>query len=247
MGTPQVWGNGERAAIFRFAIGAGNLRLSSIWSAKANKCDLYIGVRSLMGSLKLSIHGAEGYRRGHIALTKEYWGQASEKISPPMESKDFAVWAMPPIPERCATEVVSIWLPRNHQRKLAEQVTLDPKKPIFFLPPAPPDAAVRLRLLESREDVLSLLPKIQLLGHPLGNFEFDDGRNITLTMSIEDFDPALLESVRRGQGRGTIFNKEAAPAQGQTIGDLSAIVWTEPADGRAIHLAELHGLALRRN
>lgn len=245
MGT-SVMSNGKRAATFRFAIGAGNLRLSSIWSAKANKCDLYIGVRSLMGSLKLSIHGADDYRRCHIALTDRYWDQASEKISPPMESRDFAVWDMPPISEKGANEVVSIWLPRNHYRK-SEQVTLNPKKPICFLPPAPPDSSVRLRFLESREAVVSLLPKLQLLGRPVGNFQFDDGRNIAMTMSIETFDAALLESVRQGQGHGTIFNKEAAPATGQTISDLSAIAWTEPADGQAIHLAELNGISLRRS
>ena len=171
-------------------------------------------------------------------------GQEIGNVSPPMDNRDLAVWAMPAVTERGVSEVASIWFPRNNQRRQAEKVLAVPKKPIHFFAPAPPDMAVRIRLLERRELVPAVLPKS--LGQPIGNFEFDDGRNITLTIGFESFNSALLELVRQGKGHGTIFNKESEPQPGQKIDDLSAIVWTEPTDGCAIHLAELHGFNLRR-
>ena len=237
----------RNSAKFRFGIGAGHYRLSSIWSIVADKCDLYVGVRIMMGSLKLSIHGAEDYRRCHIALTKDYWKTAAQRSSPRMDNRDFAVWDMPSIPDKGATEVVSIWFPRNYHLKEAKQVGSSPEKSIVLFPVAPPDAAVRIRLFEGRELPSTLLPTIKNLGTPLGKFELDDGRNFVLVFSIEDFDSKHLEPILRGQGRGTIFDQDKVPKSGETVRDLAAVMWTEPQDGKAIHLAEVHGFNLRRN
>ena len=238
----------RKSAKLRFGIGAGDFRLSSIWLIAANKYDLYASVRTIMGSFKLSIHGAEGYRRCHIALTKDYWKSAAQRISPRMDSKDLAVWNMPLIPGTGATEVVSIWFPRNYHLKQAKLVADNTKKSILLFPPAPPEAAVRIRLLESLESPSTLLPKIQDLGRPVGNFELDDGRNFVVVFSTESFDSEQnLALILKGQGKGTIFDEDKVPKIGETIRDLAAVTWTEPQDGKAIDLAEIHGFNLRRN
>lgn len=234
-----------KESTFRFAIGVGDLRLSSIWSLVANKTDVYVGVRSLMGSFKMSIHGAEGYRRCHIALTKEYWPNVAEKIEPPMESRDFNAWAMPSC-NGGAAEIASIWFPRDHQLKDAGKITAKPSKPVHMLPPAPPGRAVRLRLLEMRESPTRVTnygsDTVQLLGH----FDLDDGRKIALVYGREKFDASRLRLVRKGQGGGRLFDPDTALAPGETLSDLAAVAWAEPEDGASIHITELHGFSLSR-
>ncbi len=235
----------RRTDTLRVAIGAGNLRLSSIWSIKAKRRDLYVGVRNIMGSLKLSVHGAEDYRRCQIALTKEYWARSAEEINPRLPGRELASWSMPQIPEVGAAEIVSIWLPRNHLRKRAEKVNVDARRPILFIAPARPSAAVRIRLHEAKKldaDTLSFLRDCGVL---IGHFEFDDQRIIAVSARLEEFDSSRLRNVLGGEGSGTTFRDVLRP--GQTIVDLSGVTWTKPVDGQMVHLTEVHGLALRRN
>lgn len=115
---------------FRFGVGNENGLLSSVWIAFANRNDVYIGLRSMAQSLKLSIHGNEGSRVCQIALTNKYWEEMGALATPPMANRSLQRWKRADPPKSGATEIVTIWFPRDHQSQRTEQ---PPKKRGFFL------------------------------------------------------------------------------------------------------------------
>lgn len=222
---------------FRIGVGVGSVLFSSLWVFFSRGNEVYAGVRSLAGRLKLSIH-ASGVCQ--VALTRQHWEGITDKVD--LEDRFLTRWKRFP-PDDGPREVISVSFPRDFQVPRNGGV---PAKAVTLLPVVPMGKSTRLRVFETFLPPEKCENGLRAFGQPLGYFALPDGRSILLTAGTEDFEPQSLERVRFGRGRLSLLDPKAAPKRGETLRGLSAISWTEPKGG-VVQFVDVHGLALRRD
>lgn len=225
---------------FRFGVGVGDRLLSSPWVIFCGKNDLYMGLRNMAHTLKLSIHGSGVC---HFALTSRFWESGMKDALNPPSERALIRWHRAEVPRTGAAEVVSVLFPRDHQSLAGHK---PPSKSFHLVPPAPSGMAVRVAIAESMEDPHTLELKLRRFGVPVGYYRFDDGRSLSVVMRPEPFDEPRLEKVRSGIGSGTTFDPSALPTKGETLKGFSMLALTAPRDGQPLHITEMHGISLSR-
>jgi hypothetical protein len=215
--------------------------MSSIWVLFNQRNEVYVGVRHLAGTMKLSLHSSGVCQ---LALTQQYWNGLDTKEKGFLPDRSLARWKRKCAPIEGAVEVMSVWFPRDWQKgRLADL----PSKPIFMIEPASPSQAVRLGLFETRESPTTLEDKLGKLGLPVGYIALDDGRSFSIVVRHEAFNPECIANVVQGSGRAHLFDSNAAPRPGEVLQGLTALAFDRPADGEPLRLVEVTGIALQRN
>ncbi len=225
---------------FRFGIGEDDRLMSSAWIIFPGKNDLYLGLRNMAHSVKISVHGSGVCQ---FALTEKYWEQARTIAVNPPSDRCLTRWHRAPVPDQGVVEVLSIWFPSAHHSKSGQK---PPAKGFTLIKPAPSGKAVRVTIAESMENTESLERTLLRFGLPIVYYKFDNGRTLSIVMRLEVFDESRLHQIRSGSGTGTTFDPSDAPAKGETKSGLSMLAMTEAHDGQPLHIAELHGINLER-
>ena len=112
--SPELWleevKRGFRERV-RFAVGSPQERYSATWLTTDDKSGFYIGVRSMMGVLKISLH-TSGMSR--LAFTETYRVSAIERgLIPPEEDRALVKWRRSPTPAIGAALAVSLLFPTD--------------------------------------------------------------------------------------------------------------------------------------
>ncbi len=227
----------------RFAIGRPGGAYSGIWAFWGNNSDFYIGARSILGSMKISLHKSGKCR---VALTDQHFTALAQKgLSVPTD-RAFVKWERLPTPEEGAHLVVLLVFPTDFLRLQAPVGTS--KKPLLILESASPGKAVEVGFFFSREPKATLEPKFLVIGKPLFFTDLKNGDIVWMVAREAEFDPACLPSTEQlKHADGHMLDPNAFPAPGIPKSNLNAIFWNAPNKGESLRMMEIGGVTVTRN
>lgn len=220
----------------RFGAKASDGRCSSSWIAIRRKSDVYLGVRSLSGKLKLTLH-KDG--RAHIALTDNFYPQLRDEGVPLPPSRHFTRWRMPDVPDDGAVHVASVVFP---SRFLRPRPPLKPNETVFW-EPAPELGALEVGVFYGRQLATFASGSRLRFWTRLG-----DGRVVMVAVRNTDADATHV--VDRLSRPNTMYALSAAlwnASPGEAIASCAAFVWSDVRDGQAVVIWEVTGLSIHRN
>jgi hypothetical protein len=147
----------------RFCVGCTDVGYSGIWSAFSKVSDYYVGVRGILGMIKISLH-ASGICR--LALTDHHASFLQSLGMLPLEDRAFIKWRRVAAPEAGAHLALVLVFPTDHLH------SDDPKwensrKPLFIFKPAAAGKALEFGFFYSREAKETLEAKLIRIGTPL--------------------------------------------------------------------------------
>jgi hypothetical protein len=226
----------------RFAICGNDEKHSGTWSVWGNKNDFYIGARSILGSMKVSLH-ASGICR--VALTE---GQikllAEQGLEAPVD-RAFVKWKRRPTPEVGAAQVVSLIFPTAYFRLPAPVGTS--KKPMLILGAQPDWSAVEIGFFYSREPASQLEPRLARIGNPMFRVTLESGDSISIVARDTKFDLAVLPNTEMFKRAAMRPLTRHLPEQGAEHANLTAAFFNKPTDGEVLQMVEVGGITLKRN
>lgn len=211
---------------------------SALWRAFCRKDDVYLAPSNIAGALKLSIHRDGNCQYGTTAL---YFQKAKEQGIE--EFPSIARWRRPPTPEFGAVHLASVLFPTDFLRS---KTIAQPTKLKFAMPLAPPGHAIEVMLFYANVEP-SLAEKL-LRDRKITAFSYMTllcGEIAILAARQVPFEAEFIPDLRKvaGQMRPLL----GAPALGEKMSGLHAVLMhKKPADGEAIHLAEINGFAVGR-
>jgi hypothetical protein len=224
----------------RFALGNGNGKYSGTWVAWGHGCNFYIGARSILGSMKISLHESGICR---VALTEQRMKLLAVQGLQCPSDRAFIKWRRAPTPETGAALAVSLTFPTRYFRLPSPVGT--PKTPTLILDTKPEWEAAEIGFFYTREPSSSLGSKLKQVGIPMFHVELEDGEAVSIVVRRGTFDPAVLptpEMLNRAAMRK--FTRDLEAAIDKPI--LTAALWSDPKDGEALHVTEIGGVTLKR-
>jgi hypothetical protein len=199
--------------------------------------DVYLGVRSVAGKVKLSLH-QDG--RAQISLTSEHYSRLSNEGVPTPPSRHFARWRMPDVPDAGAVHVASVVFPSRYLRPWPP---LQLSKPVSW-EPAPERGALAVGLFYGRQLTRPEPPTRLRFATRLS-----DGRFVMIAVrNVVDFDDSQAVDRLSSPHEEYVLSDELRNARpGEVIADCAAIVWSDVQDGQAVSLWEITDLSVHRN
>ena len=240
----------------RFAVGTPQGRFSSVWSAwgqgLGQRATYYVSpptfvysttLRRVVYSTKISLHGG-----GHWqwALTKEHFEELKVQGLPQPDDRRFVKWNGPVAPDIGAFHALSIAIPTDYLHSDAPKSTR--AKPILIFEAAPPGMAIEVGFFFAREHEATLEPKFLVMGKPIFRTRLDSGEDVWMVLRVRDFDPNAIPSAERFNAASQrLLDLNALPEPGGQLDNQVSLLWDRPKEGEALVLAEVGGLAVRRN
>jgi hypothetical protein len=223
----------------RFAVRSPADRYSAAWMTTDRYDDFYIGARSVMGRLKISLHRSGICR---LAFDERYFGSAVERrLIPPEEDRVLVKWRRSPTPAIGAALVVGLVFPTDFLHLNAPTASV--KKPFVCLDAAPHGKAVEVAFFYSREPVTTLEPKLLQFGAPLFWTDLDCGDMVWMVAREADFHATALpsdEALKSISGR--FLDRGAFVKAGVERRNLTAHLWNAPNEHEPLVLIEIGGV-----
>jgi hypothetical protein len=227
----------------RFAIGGPDERFSGVWVHWHHKSDFYIGARSILGSMKISLHKS---RRCRIAMTERHYATASQHGLSVPNDRAFVKWERLEAPSEGAHLAVVLAFPTDFLRLEAPAGTK--KKPLLLLESARPGKAVEIGFFLSREAKATLEPKFLAIGKPLFFTNLENSESVWMVAREAEFDTACLPSAEKlNSSGGHLLDPNAFPTAGVPRTNLNAILWNAPQTGEPLRVIEIGGVTAIRN
>lgn len=225
----------------RFAVGTTEGSFSGIWSAWGRKNDYYIGARSVLGSLKISLH-ASGICR--VAFAEQHFALMEQQGLDIPDDRAFVKWRRAPLQNVGAILVVRLIFPVAFLRLNRPETTRT--KPIFIFETGPSQKAIELGFFYSREQQDTLQHKF--IGIPIVTTHLDNGENVSIVISEIDFDPSALPPPEQMNRCGMrLLSQSAFPEADTERRGLNAIFFNKPTDNEALQIVEIGGVSVTRN
>jgi len=212
-----------------------------VWSAWGWRGDYYIGARSVLGSMKVSLH-ASGICR--LALTERHFAALTERGLIPPEERAIVKWRRPPAPEVGAMLAVVLVFPTKYMTLGAPSASL--RKPILVFETAKPGMAVEVGFFYSRESATTLEPRLLEIGKPIFYSDLAEGESVWIVVRETDFDPTIIPSADQLSSSRGHFLESDFPI-GVERRNLSAMLWNSPKDGKSLRIIEISGVSATRN
>lgn len=222
----------------RFGAKAANGRCSALWLALTKDSDLYLGVQSVAGKLKLSLH-EDG--NCHIVLDHKHYQRLPDVGLPRPPARHFARWRMPEMPDSGAAHVASVIFPARFLRAGA---TLQLNKPVFW-EEAPDQGALEVGFFYGKR----LLDQGSF-GRAVLRFttSLSDGRVVMVATCCVNFDEERILGQSMGQHKMHAMSPELwALPPGQELKDCDFFVWSDVKDGEAVAIWAISGVNIRRD
>lgn len=235
---------------FRFGVEGPNGERSSLWLATSRKNDFYVGARSVMGQIKISLHESG---IGRVAVTDEHHKAMRAAKRPTKDDRKLVSWTMPPVPDSGATQVTNITFPIGLLKKGPLPNTVDEGKQKFIIICPGDFQAVEFGIFYSKEHPQMLEGKfMKIPSSPLVFFELKNGNFVSIVARYTQFDTDAAK-------KDFIEKSKSAPFQDLSLdgmdasrkyNDLSAFLHNDPSDraeNGILKLWEIHGLSLTKN
>ena len=219
---------------------------STVWSAIGQDDDYYVGSRSNMGTMKISLHalGGKNYRVCRLALDKAYFEKLRSLGLALPADRAFVKWKQPPAPDIGATPAVILVFPTDYMTLNTPPSNY--KKPLVTFQCNNPGMAVEVGFFYSREPASILEPKLLEIGKPIFRTELSTGESVSLVMREAPFDPTVIpHSEQFNMTPGYVLDPDFPV--GVTMQDLTAALWNAPKDGEPLRIIEISGLTVTRN
>jgi hypothetical protein len=202
-------------------------RFSSTWMFWSNKSDYYFGSKSLLPSLKVSLH-ANGV--GYLAYDKRFYAeQRAAGIGIP--ARAFHEWRLPPVPQSGAVHIASLFLP-------GERFHSQPPRNKTIVFEIEDGAAAEFMLFLSRELRDPLEAALGAIGLPLFFTQLENQQCVSIVTRANPFDPSVLpsdEQIRTG-----------VQVQFQQVGSVEShnvALFTGPLDGGVLQIMDIGGVS----
>jgi hypothetical protein len=227
----------------RFAVGRPGGHYSGVWAHWGNKSDFYIGARSILGSMKISLHKSGICR---VALTDRHFAALTQKGRLVPNDRAFVKWERLFAPDEGAHLAAVLVFPTDFLRLEAPVGTA--KKPLLLIESASPGKAVEIGYFYCREARQTLESKFLAIGKPLVFTDLENGEVVWMVAREAEFDPACLPSSEQlGRSDGNVLEPNAFPVPGVPRTDLNAVLWNAPQRGEALRMIEIGGVTAVRN
>jgi hypothetical protein len=227
---------------FRFAISGPNSKYSGGWCIFSHGNDFYLGARSILGSIKISLH-ASGICR--IAFTERQMALMRAQGLELSNDRALLKWRRAASPEVGAVHVASLIFPAAHLQGDPPRATY--KKPVLIIGVAIPGKAVEVGFFFARESMKTLKGKLSAVGMPMCYTSLANGETVSMVVREADFDSSVVlptvESLNKAGMR--LLNRDVLTDTG-TFG-LTAAFWNHPIDGETLRLVEIGGITFTRN
>jgi hypothetical protein len=223
----------------RFAIRSPTERYSAAWMTTDYHDDFYIGARSLMGRLKISLHRSGICR---LAIDERYFGSAVERdLIPPEEDRVLVKWRRTPTPTIGAALVVGLVFPTDFLHLDAPIASVE--KPFLCLDAAARGKAVEIAFFYSREPATTLEPKLLQFGALWFWTGLDCGDMVWMVAREADFHAAALPSNEALNSiSGRFLDHGAFVKAGVERRNLTAHLWNAPNEHEPLVLIEIGGV-----
>jgi hypothetical protein len=225
----------------RFAISGPNSKYSGGWCAFGHGNDFYLGARSVLGSIKISLH-ASGICR--VALTERQIALMRAQGLELPNDRALLKWRRAASPDVGAVHVVSLIFPTVHLQSDSPQATH--KKPVLIIGDGIPGKAVEVRIFFSRESLKTLEGKLSAVGMPVCYTSLANGETVSMVVRQVDFDPSVLPTLEMLNKAGIRLLNRDAVADTKMSG-LMAAFFNDPNDGETLQLVEIGGITLTQS
>lgn len=229
----------RRTDVLRFGARSAEGRYSSLWFARRSGSDLYLGLRSLGGKFKLSLH-KDG--NAQVSVTYEHFAGLPNEGVPPPPSRHFTRWRMPQLSDTGAVHVASVVFP---SRFLAPGPAPCPTERVYWLA-APENGAVELGLFYTR--VLPHKMRFEHGARPRLTTSLQDGRFVLAVTRETEFDEARVLGGFLGQRRVYALSRELWESHpGDVLAGCAGFLWSDVRDGGAVVIWDIRGVDIRRD
>ena len=205
----------------RITIGNDESGYSGQWAFWTNKADLYFGVRSIAGLMKVSLHQSGVCR---VAFTKQFADTLEDKQLPRGGNRAFTVWRRPETPASGALLVASILFPTAF-------LCCDPppkKKLNMIMAPASKDAAIELGLFFHRVSPDDIADGFAKMGTPYVSCDLGENEWVSFVFRETPFDAKGFAEMVKGKWPGkATASREFQP--GESI-DANMLILNDPKE-----------------
>jgi hypothetical protein len=225
----------------RFAVGTDAEALSSVWFVTvANAGDVYVGTRSLGGTLKASFH-KDG--NCHVRFGP------SEKIQP-LTNTYMSKWKRKPAPPTGVSLAASLFFPTDLLRGRAPL----PEEKAFrmLFKPAAAGSAVEIGLFYSRQHPNELEERLLKVGKPLIYSDLNNGEFFSLVARTVPFNAEGIPQVSglaKGQAQTyppAVWTSESFKP-GDTRENLSMMLFNDSSASGVLQVVQISGIRLTHN
>lgn len=224
---------------FRFAVSNANGLHSTAWAAWHNGNDYYLGARSFLGSMKISLH-ASGICR--VALTERYARSLNVSGMDGPKDRAYVKWRRGIPSENSAICAVSLIFPTAYFQRPEQKGTS--KKPMLIVQGSSAAEAIEVGCFYAKGTDERLENAFRKIAVPLLKTGLPSGEAVWIAARETAFDPRLLPNIEQIPSRMNSFDPAGARTAAAKGTPLTGMFWNAPEDGKALQLMELSGIVL---
>ncbi len=212
-------------------------QFSSVWSFLGGNDGFYFSARNLLNAFKVSLHANNN--KGYLAYAKPYFLKKEADGVLDASGRTVHEWRLPLPLEKGAVQAAVVRLPADFINQVAHPYVSQRKALVFGIEPG---CALEIGIFLSREGRSTLEEKFSQIGHPLFEVAIENWLNVTIVVRSASFDPACLPTSEHvNNARRTLLE----PLEQHTHRDnLNMLLWDSPADGEALKIVDIGGVAV---
>jgi hypothetical protein len=217
----------------RFAASSG-ARYSGVWSAFSRGSEFYIGARSALGSMKISLHKSGQCR---LAIDKTHLPRMVKQglEAPPPEARALITWRRPTDLASATPLIVRLIFPTDYLG--CERPIGKPNKKVLIFE-AGSGKAVEFGFLYSNRSAKTLI------GKPVFETELANGEYVWMTAMETEFDPRVLPTSEAVNTWPCRILDGAVPDGEANAHKNNMVFFNAPADGQPLQALEIGGVSI---
>jgi len=212
---------------FRFGVFEGDL-FSNLWLAFNDGNEFYLGVRSLMGRVKVSFHST---------------GVCHMKVAHRQSIETRPRWKRPPTPLKGALHFASVCFPGGYNKGF-RPASGTPKKKLFGIRAAPEGKMIEFGFFFSREPMDVLEQMLSQVGLPMVHMAMPNGDAVSVVSRLTELNEESLAALRNLSVPVEAVVPEIEP--GGRLENVSGFLINEPSEMTPINLTSIQGFNLTR-
>lgn len=229
----------------KFWVGDLQNRQSSIWKIWSKRGQVYCTAQSFSGNVKLSVHSPQDCQFG---FTSDFKNIENDFVSRLRKMESYVRWKRERPNDKQMVPIAFLQFPSDGLKAKREVGKLRQKWRHFAFEPAPEGKCLECVLCSveaPRSDAaINVIGRYKLLDY----FKLGESELCLVIFRYTEFDLSALKlpttiSLNRGAYSDGLTNLEAD----QSIENLSATLWSKPADFEAIRNTEVSGLTVTKN
>jgi hypothetical protein len=214
---------------------------STIWSFLGRTDGFYFGPRSVISSLKISLHANN--HRGYVGFDRNYFRRKQAEGRLQLPTKTMFEWELPRPNAGEAIQIASLIVPSQFMACEAHPY-VSQKKVIVFGVESNCALQVLIFLSNRGEEIPERL--FLEIGQPVFETKIDNWFKVSVVARSVTFDPSILPSMDQ-ISRSRFHQLLSAEALASQSSPSNMLLWNEPKDRAALEIIDVGGIAVMRN